>query len=389
MHQVSKMTLSDATREINRVLGGQVCHDGNVVNNVAERGNTATTSHIVALMDIIRAGRIKSGNKVLLSDGFRSDDRCGPLHLRRPARPPSQGDLSDRNPPTAPLGDTQAVHVPPRSRTFASRASARFLCIGDSQGDDRAGDGGGKDCLSHSAHSRQDVGLLLYAGVYRDEFLLEPAIAALLAGELGLGQVRPESRARFPRVRRLQRRPGVSQRLPCRDPVDEDEEKKGLAGRRFRDREQSRGLAGAIAGPGRDRLGAPALRGRRRGDGFGEFFFRYFDEYADAFVVYTAGTLGSIASTSSATPPRSVFSGVRPDAVTEFLSPERRNLSEIDLVFCHRSRPVRRRLRASLSIPEERCVNVAQPGHDLSTSSLPWPSGTRRRGAWSTPVPSV
>jgi 3-oxoacyl-[acyl-carrier-protein] synthase III len=39
-------------------------------------------------------------------------------------------------------------------------------------------------CLARSRHDRGDIDLLLYAGVYRDEFLSEPAIAAMIACEL-------------------------------------------------------------------------------------------------------------------------------------------------------------------------------------------------------------
>jgi 3-oxoacyl-[acyl-carrier-protein] synthase III len=41
-----------------------------------------------------------------------------------------------------------------------------------------------EDALARSSHDRSDVDLLLFAGVYRDEFICEPAIAAMAAGEL-------------------------------------------------------------------------------------------------------------------------------------------------------------------------------------------------------------
>src|SRR5205823_4188521 len=65
MHQTSKMTIYDAGREINSYFGKEVCHEGNLVNNIAERANTATTTHIVALMDAILANRIQSNSNVV------------------------------------------------------------------------------------------------------------------------------------------------------------------------------------------------------------------------------------------------------------------------------------------------------------------------------------
>ena len=183
------MTLSDAVKEINRVLGAKLCHDGNMVDNVAERGNTATTTHIVALMDLIRCGRIKSGDKVLLivtGSGltigealYTFDDLPDRLRAGRTRRTALA--------PTPPLLGTGRAG-PLFRRAFASKASARFRHDRPTPKETIAlATAAARDCLSRSAHGRQDVGLLLYAGVYRDDFLLEPAIAALLAGELGLG----------------------------------------------------------------------------------------------------------------------------------------------------------------------------------------------------------
>jgi len=41
-----------------------------------------------------------------------------------------------------------------------------------------------EDCFCRSAYSRDEVGLLIFAGVYRSEFLSEPAGGALAAGDL-------------------------------------------------------------------------------------------------------------------------------------------------------------------------------------------------------------
>src|SRR5205823_5137709 len=38
------------------------------------------------------------------------------------------------------------------------------------------------DCLKRSSYGKDDIELLIYAGAHRDEFIGEPAIAALIAG---------------------------------------------------------------------------------------------------------------------------------------------------------------------------------------------------------------
>jgi hypothetical protein len=65
LHQTSETTLEGALQEINSALGRPACNRGNVLFNVAERGNTATTTHFVALADAIRAGKVRPGSKVL------------------------------------------------------------------------------------------------------------------------------------------------------------------------------------------------------------------------------------------------------------------------------------------------------------------------------------
>src|SRR2546427_8830643 len=46
-------------------FGKEVCHNDNVINNIAERGNTATTTQIVALADSILSNNIQSGDNIV------------------------------------------------------------------------------------------------------------------------------------------------------------------------------------------------------------------------------------------------------------------------------------------------------------------------------------
>src|SRR5213078_1751264 len=49
-----------------------------------------------------------------------------------------------------------------------------------------------ENCLAKSLYSQSDIDLLIYAGVYRDNFICEPAIASLVAGSLKMNDA-PES----------------------------------------------------------------------------------------------------------------------------------------------------------------------------------------------------
>ncbi|HZR43847.1 MAG TPA: amino acid adenylation domain-containing protein, partial [Ktedonobacteraceae bacterium] len=65
VHQTSKTTINDVAREINKYFGEEVCKPESVINNIAERANTATTTHMVAVMDYIRSGRINTGDNTI------------------------------------------------------------------------------------------------------------------------------------------------------------------------------------------------------------------------------------------------------------------------------------------------------------------------------------
>ena len=66
-HQTSLATITSAMRAANEAFGAEEMHEGNVVVNLAERGNTASTTHFVALWDFIHAGRIHSGDRILFT----------------------------------------------------------------------------------------------------------------------------------------------------------------------------------------------------------------------------------------------------------------------------------------------------------------------------------
>ena len=81
MHQTSTTTLDGEIEELNRHFGHAVCDRENTVNNLTHRGNTASTTHWVAVMDLIRQGRIRSGDKTIRRQRFRPNDRNGTLSL--------------------------------------------------------------------------------------------------------------------------------------------------------------------------------------------------------------------------------------------------------------------------------------------------------------------
>jgi len=187
MHQTSGMTLNSARQEINRLLKSDVCNDDNTINNLDQRGNTASTSHFIALVDHIRNKKINPGDKIIFSisaSGLTTgtalyifDDL--PDRLRHSellhAKKTSSGEPSD--PPAKRFNQRkiriESVGTIPEEK-MGKKNSLNLL------------NHAANNCFSKSSYNCNDIGLLIYSGVYRSEYVLEPAYAALLAGELDM-----------------------------------------------------------------------------------------------------------------------------------------------------------------------------------------------------------
>jgi 3-oxoacyl-[acyl-carrier-protein] synthase III len=192
MHQTSGMTLNSARREINFLLKSEICHDGNTINNLEQRGNTASTSHFVAIADHIRNNRIQSGDKVVFSISasgltigtalYVFDDLPDRMRQNIPPNPvrhsgAEQGATLQIRPNT-PRIRIESVGTIPKAAT-GKKNSMELLHRASTT------------CLKKSAYQCSDINLLIYCGVYRTEYLLEPAYAALLVGELDMNATTP------------------------------------------------------------------------------------------------------------------------------------------------------------------------------------------------------
>ena len=209
MHQTSETALKDAMREINAEFGKTVCHEQNTIFNLAERGNTATTSHAVALWDHIHNGRIRSGDRVLFGISgsgqttgtalYTFDDLPDRLRAFSDNGTGQRERLREGEPPGAPPSGNSARREPrpPNGRPKRPRLRRVRIASVGLVPPDRAvkletlplARAAAEDCLKRSAHAREDIDLLIFAGVYRTRFLSEPAVASLLAGELGINDV--------------------------------------------------------------------------------------------------------------------------------------------------------------------------------------------------------
>lgn len=184
MHQTSEASLNDAVAAVNRMYGRPVAHPGNTIYNLAERGNTASTTHFIALRDHILGNRIKSGDNAVFGITGSGQTIGAALY--------TFDDLPDR---LRRGPDTQPARRRSTGRRFPAppgSSQVRIAGVGTARAD-RSGHHTAVDlatraavaCLDDSGIQRNAVDLIIHAGLYRDDFICEPAAAAMIAGELG------------------------------------------------------------------------------------------------------------------------------------------------------------------------------------------------------------
>ncbi|GAB5522535.1 MAG: hypothetical protein Roseis2KO_04070 [Roseivirga sp.] len=183
MHQTSKLTLNSARKEINKLLDSPVFDDENTVNNLEERGNTASTAHFIALADKIRDSKIQSGDKVAFGISASGLTIGTALYVL--------DDLPDR---MRLNGSAKPVQREKAGRVVSPKLpGVRIASVGilgeesrDVKGTMELAKQAAGNCLKSSKYQPNDIDLLIYSGVYRENYLMEPAYAALLAGELSI-----------------------------------------------------------------------------------------------------------------------------------------------------------------------------------------------------------
>jgi 3-oxoacyl-[acyl-carrier-protein] synthase III len=180
MHQTAKLAVEEVVRVLNRKAGQSVLHARNTINNLERRGNTASTTHFVALMDHVRSGRIESGQRLLFgiaASGVTSGTALYTLDdLPDRVRGTARSTFAPRDCDAGRASLRRRVQIAsvgllPRSSTTPRHAVSMLTAAARSS-------------LAASPYVLHDIDLVINTGVYRDEFLCEPAVAALVAGRL-------------------------------------------------------------------------------------------------------------------------------------------------------------------------------------------------------------
>jgi 3-oxoacyl-[acyl-carrier-protein] synthase III len=168
LHQTSRLSLDGAVRHVNAEYGREAVRAERVLNNLRDRGNTASTTHLLAWDEGVKAGRIRPGDRLLFSvtgSGL------------------TVGTAVYQQPPAGFRAAAPPVAAEPRGVAIHGLTASTAEPVGfDSAA---AGAAAVDAALAAAGVSPATVDLLVHAGVYRTDLVYEPAVAALVGGRLG------------------------------------------------------------------------------------------------------------------------------------------------------------------------------------------------------------
>jgi 3-oxoacyl-[acyl-carrier-protein] synthase III len=225
-------------------------------------------------------------------------------------------------------------------------------------------------CLDQSGLDRDALGLIIHAGVYRDEFISEPAIAALVAGELGVNDdIRsPDG----PKTLAFDVFNGAVGFLnACQVAVQMIGA--GKTGHAMVVASETENNSGSDTHPayGLSETGSAVILSPTNGNkGFGRFVFRHYPEYAGALTTYTRHSDGRTWLEVDRDPDLTAhYLNIIADAVGELLKLEAIAPSDIAAVFPpHLSQPDREELATRLGVASSLFVAPATDADPFSSS---------------------
>ena len=384
-HQTSSNSIKEATRATNRRLGRRVCRSDNMVDNLRHRGNTATTSHWVAMGDLIDKAAVEPGDRVLFSitaSGITvglAQYRVEEFAVRHSNAEP----VPDAAPAPAPVPEgTERGYYRVVAAGERVRIAAAATCAPDSdaeRGNVKLAASAVRRALDAGSAPDGHPGLLVYSGVYRKAFISEPALATMVAKELGIKGSRVDGCAPpFLAFDVMNGPPGVL--MACQ-----------VAGRMLLSREGTAVVAASEFDEnpvdGQSPLGlaiaGSALVLERSDDrtGFRSFFVDTHDEYLDWYHAY--------AYTDESGPPRlrvdrdERWTGRLPDAVAdtvaELLRRERLSLDDFAVIFPPQIGPeFVDRLAAVLAVERSRFVSCSGGNLFTAAAAAGWAAAGER-----------
>lgn len=373
MHQTSRTGLTSAMREINRMMSQPVCHRGNTIDNLAERGNTASTTHFVALADSIRDRRIRAGDKTIFAVSGSGLTVGTALY--------TFDDLPERLAAGWAGAEQADPGVEPNGRPASQAATVCIRGAGLTPRDGAVGHdtmdllrSAASACLDEGRCRVEDVDLLIHAGMYRTGFTVEPAIAALLAGQMGMDSTFGPGGRKFLAFDVLNGSLGLLN--ACAVAVDMIRSGKSTRALLVTAEVENNAHYFPDELLGLEEVGSALLceEASEPGRGFGAFLFRDFTEHAGMFYSRCTNRDGKPYLLFERDPALwRMYLECITEVLDAFLDRTSLDLRDVSHVFAPQISPqFLKELTAALGVDQDVVVDIAVPGRDLFTSSFPY-----------------
>jgi 3-oxoacyl-[acyl-carrier-protein] synthase III len=377
MHQTSRMTLNSARQEINRMLQDEVFDARNTINNLAERGNTASTSHMVAVADQISNDNIQTGDKIIFSISasgltvgtalYVFDDLPDRLRQVTPAAKVSSTLTNLESPkPVKKIRDIKIESIGTVMQGMSADVDSMELLYSAAI-----------NCLEKSTYKSNDIELLMFCGVYRSDYILEPAYAALLAGKLDMNAATLEQeKSKTFAFDVFNGSMGFMNGLYIAQKMMEAEKYKRVM-IVSSEIENNVGIASDVRVGLTSSASAIIIDSHSpEGNGFSPFHFKYDVGALDAYssnASYSSQEIKLRMNVEKDPELESKYIAIIEHAVDELLEKEALELDQITKVFPPQiSSGFIVRLGNHLKFAKEKYINVVGEGPDLFTSSLPF-----------------
>jgi 3-oxoacyl-[acyl-carrier-protein] synthase III len=377
MHQTSRMTLNSARQEINRMLQDEVFDARNTINNLAERGNTASTSHMVAVADQISNDNIQTGDKIIFSISasgltvgtalYVFDDLPDRLRQVNPAAKVSSTLTNLEFPkPVKKIRDIKIESIGTVMQGMSADVDSMELLYSAAI-----------NCIEKSTYKSNDIELLMFCGVYRTDYILEPAYAALLAGKLDMNAATlDQEKSKTFAFDVFNGSMGFMNGLYIAQKMMEAEKYKRVM-IVSSEIENNVGIASDVRVGLRSAASAIIIDSHSpEGNGFTPFHFKYDVGALDAYssnASYSSREIKLRMNVEKDPELESKYIAIIVQAVDELLEKEALELDQITKVFPPQiSSGFIVQLGNHLKFSKEKYINVVGEGPDLFTSSLPF-----------------
>ncbi|QDV70565.1 3-oxoacyl-[acyl-carrier-protein] synthase 3 [Rosistilla carotiformis] len=179
-HQTSKLTMQEGMREIKRLFDYDLSQ--RLINNLEQRGNTSSNAHFLALHDAMRRREVKGGDSIVFCISGSGQTTGTALYVCDDLPERINAEDAQNGKPRREIASTESALMPIQLQVESlgiayppTRETADTLTMLQQAGE---------QCLKQSSCEKQDIDILIAACTYRTEFIMEPAIAALLAGRM-------------------------------------------------------------------------------------------------------------------------------------------------------------------------------------------------------------